>query len=97
MNLLKYGGNMYCILVYDISDKRVAKVLKHCRQFLNWIQNSVFEGELTEAKIEEMLIGIKKIIKKEEDSVILFSMQSNKYLKKEILGVEKSQLISNYI
>ncbi|TAL66725.1 MAG: CRISPR-associated endonuclease Cas2 [Bacteroidetes bacterium] len=88
---------MYCILVYDISDKRVAKVLKHCRQFLNWIQNSVFEGELTEAKIEEMLIGIKKIIKKEEDSVILFSMQSNKYLKKEILGVEKSQLISNYI
>ena len=43
---------MYIILVYDIAsvnrgDKRVGKMLKHCRKYLNWIQNSVFEGEIT--------------------------------------------------
>ncbi len=31
---------MYVIIVYDIGEKRVAKVLKLCRQYLQWIQNS---------------------------------------------------------
>jgi CRISPR-associated protein Cas2 len=88
---------MYCILVYDVGEKRVAKALKFCRQYLNWIQNSVFEGELTEAGIETVLAGLKKIIVKDEDSVIIFSMQSDKYLKKKILGLDKSKLTSNFI
>ena len=37
---------MYVLLVYDVEEKRVVKALKLCRQYLNWIQNSVFEGEL---------------------------------------------------
>ena len=41
---------MYVIVVYDIGEKRVAKMLKLCRQYLNWIQNSVFEGEITKVK-----------------------------------------------
>jgi CRISPR-associated protein Cas2 len=88
---------MYCILVYDVNEKRVAKALKFCRQYLNWIQNSVFEGDLTEAGIEEMLVGLKRIIKKEEDSVILFTMQSDKYLKKKIIGVDKTKHTSNFV
>ena len=88
---------MYCILVYDIGEKRVVKALKYCRQYLKWIQNSVFEGDLTEAGVEEMLLGLKKIIKKEDDSVILFSMQSDKYLKKKTIGVDKSNLTSNIL
>lgn len=97
MNLLKYGGEMYCILVYDIGEKRVGKALKISRQYLNWIQNSVFEGALTEVQIEEMLYRFKRLIKKEEDSVILFSMQNDKYLKKKIIGLDKSVLTSNII
>ena len=45
---------MYVILVYDIGEKRVGKMLKLCRKYLNWIQNSVFEGEITEVKLEEL-------------------------------------------
>ena len=31
---------MYVILVYDCGEKRVGKMLKLCRKYLNWIQNS---------------------------------------------------------
>ena len=43
---------MFIILVYDVGEKRVAKVLKKCRQYLYWVQNSVFEGEITPAKLK---------------------------------------------
>ena len=45
---------MYVILVYDMEEKRVGKMLKLCRKYLNWIQNSVFEGEITEVKLKEL-------------------------------------------
>ena len=35
---------MYVILVYDVDQKRTAKMLKLCRRYLSWIQNSVFEA-----------------------------------------------------
>ena len=38
---------MYLILVYDVSHNRVAKVCKAMRQRLTWVQNSVFEGEVS--------------------------------------------------
>jgi CRISPR-associated endonuclease Cas2 len=41
---------MFLILVYDVNEKRVNKVLKTCRKYLHWVQNSVLEGEISEAK-----------------------------------------------
>lgn len=88
---------MYHIAVYDIGEKRVGKMLKMMRQYLHWIQNSVFEGELTKAQLAELKSRAKKIMKNEEDSLIIFSMTSNKYLKKEIMGVDKGDLTSNFL
>jgi len=88
---------MYYIAVYDIGEKRVAKMLKLMRQYLHWIQNSVFEGELTKAQMAELKSNAKKIMKKDEDSLIIFSLQSDKYLNKEIIGLDKSDLTSNII
>lgn len=87
---------MYIILVYDISEKRVSKMLKLCRRYLNWIQNSVFEGEITEVKLKEMLIEAKKIMKVQEDSLIIFKSRDEKWLEKEIIGIEKNGL-DNFI
>jgi CRISPR-associated protein Cas2 len=56
---------MFLILVYDVGEKRVAKVLKTARKYLYWVQNSVLEGELTEAQFEELI----NTIKKEHDSL----------------------------
>ena len=85
---------MYVVLVYDIAsedggDKRVGKMLKHCRKYLNWIQNSVFEGEITEVKLKEMLSGAKKIMIEKTDSIIIFKSREERWLDKEIIGVER--------
>ncbi|GHB53795.1 CRISPR-associated endonuclease Cas2 [Mongoliitalea lutea] len=83
---------MYIILVYDIGEKRVGKMLKLCRKYLNWIQNSVFEGEITEVKYKELIINAKKIMKIEEDSLIVFKSREEKWLDKEVIGQEKNDL-----
>ncbi|MEN2434618.1 CRISPR-associated endonuclease Cas2 [Weeksellaceae bacterium A-14] len=83
---------MYIILVYDIGEKRVGKMLKLCRQYLNWIQNSVFEGEITEVKLKELQFRAKEIMKKEEDSIIIFKSRNEKWLEKEVMGHEKNEL-----
>ena len=43
---------MYVIIVYDINVDRVNKVKSFLRQHLFWIQNSVFEGDVTESEFE---------------------------------------------
>ena len=83
---------MYIILVYDIEVKRVAKMLKLCRQYLNWIQNSVFEGELTQVKLDELLYKSKDIMKEEKDSIIVFKSRQEKWLEKMVIGKEKNNL-----
>jgi CRISPR-associated protein Cas2 len=85
---------MYVILVYDIEEDRVAKVLKTCRKYLNWIQNSVFEGEITKAQMAALKADLKEIINKDKDSVIFYKMRTTKYLNKEIMGKEKSEISS---
>ena len=49
MKDLKYGGDMYIILVYDIKQvddyaKVQRKVFQICKRYLYHVQNSVFEG-----------------------------------------------------
>lgn len=67
-------------------------MLKLCRQYLNWIQNSVFEGELTELQLKKLLSSAKKIMEPDEDSIILFKSRDQKWLEKEVVGVEKNDL-----
>lgn len=86
---------MYIILVYDVGEKRVGKMLKLCRKYLNWIQNSVFEGELSELQLKELRSKADSIMK-EDDSLILFKSKDSKWLEKEIVGTERSS-IDNFI
>jgi CRISPR-associated protein Cas2 len=72
---------MYLILVYDVNQKRVGKMLKLCRRYLHWIQNSVLEGEITSVKLRELVIAAKSIME-ENDSLILFKSRDSKWLDK---------------
>jgi len=83
---------MYVILVYDIGQRRVGKMLKLCRQYLNWIQNSVFEGALSSVQLKELKLKAKKIMVEEEDSLIIFTSRNEEWLKKEVIGKEKNEL-----
>jgi CRISPR-associated protein Cas2 len=87
---------MYVILVYDCAEKRVAKMLRLCRKYLNWIQNSVFEGEISEVKLKELVLKAKEFMQQEEDSLIIFSGRTEKWLDKQIIGKERSS-IDNFL
>jgi CRISPR-associated protein Cas2 len=76
---------VYVIIVYDVEQKRVARVCKYLRRFLAWVQNSVFEGELTEAKFHEVKTGLNRIIKKEKDSVLFYMLSGKKSVKRECI------------
>ncbi|MEM4367870.1 MAG: CRISPR-associated endonuclease Cas2 [Candidatus Anstonellales archaeon] len=80
---------MKVILVYDINEKRVGKVLKICRKYLYWVQNSVFEGEISEAKLERLKTELRRTINLEEDSVIIYTFRTEWYSKREIIGLDK--------
>lgn len=83
---------MYVIAVYDVGQKRVGKMLKLCRRYLNWIQNSVFEGEISEAKLNELEHFARAIMDTETDSMIIFKARQEKWLEKEIVGKELRSL-----
>lgn len=83
---------MYIIAVYDVTQKRVGKMLKLFRRYLNWIQNSVFEGEISEVKLMELKQKAKDIMDEETDSLIIFKTSQEKWLDKEIIGKEKQNL-----
>jgi len=83
---------VFILLVYDIGEKRVNKALKICRQYLDWVQNSVFEGELTKASLKTLKKRLGKIMNKEEDSVRIYKLRSVDYLTIEILGIDKKQV-----
>lgn len=87
---------MYIIAVYDVGEKRVAKMLKLFRRYLHWIQNSVFEGELTETQLKELEYEISKLMNPKEDSVIIFTNASEKWMNKKIIGIEKNNT-SNFL
>ena len=89
-------SNYVCNLVYDFGENRVAKMLKLCRKYLSWIQNSVFEGEISEVKLKELKYKATLIMNKEEDSLIIFKSRDENWLNKEIIGKERSS-IDNFL
>ena len=80
---------MFVILTYDINRKRVSKVMKICRKYLVHIQESVFEGTITEGKLTRLKKELKYIVNVEEDSVCIYQMESIKFAYKEQLGTIK--------
>ena len=81
---------MFVILYYDVNAKRCNKMLKTCRKYLQWVQNSVFEGEITEANYKKMIYEINKIIQKEDgDSVIVYKFKMMYYSEREVYGQDK--------
>ncbi|SET66431.1 CRISPR-associated endonuclease Cas2 [[Clostridium] polysaccharolyticum] len=91
---------MYVILVYDIKgddngQKVLTKTFKVCKRYLTHIQNSVFEGELSEAQLLKLQYELKSIVRKDLDSVIVFKSRSGRWLEKEFWA-NQEDLTSNF-
>ena len=83
---------MYVIIVYDINVDRVNKVKSFLRQYLFWIQNSVFEGEVTESEFKIIYNWLMNIIDQDVDSIIIYKLRMSELLDREVLGIEKSPI-----
>ncbi len=81
---------MYIIVVYDINVSRVNKIKKFLRQHLHWVQNSVFEGEVTRAEFERIKAGIRDLIDEDEDSVVIYKLRSEP--RRDVIGMEKNPM-----
>ena len=80
---------MYYIIVYDVNVDRVQKMLKLMRRYVNHVQNSVFEGELTDAQLAELKDEALELMDEDEDSIIIYRVGSKRWSSREVLGIEK--------
>lgn len=80
---------MFVVLVYDVSPLRDARVLKVCRQYLTWVQNSVFEGDVTEAQMRILWQRLDQAISPAEDSVVAYCFDTLRYSKRLLMGRRK--------
>ncbi|MBP7238188.1 MAG: CRISPR-associated endonuclease Cas2 [Petrotogaceae bacterium] len=81
---------MFIVMTYDIGEKRVSKVHKITKRYLNWVQRSVFEGEITQSKYNELRNKILTVINKKEDSVNYYKTKSKAYVSITNDGTEKN-------
>jgi CRISPR-associated protein Cas2 len=80
---------VYFIAVYDVHERRVGTMLKIFRKYLSWVQNSVFEGELTEAQYEALKAEAEALMDPDYDSVIFWNVWAEQYCDRETLGKER--------
>ena len=80
---------MYMVLVYDVSTERVGKVCRLLRRRLTWVQNSVFEGEVSEADFKKIQLDLSKLIDP-SDSVLFYCINNPKGWEKRVMGRERA-------
>ena len=79
----------YVFLFYDIEEKRVNKVFKKCKKYLNHWQKSVFRGALTNSQIMELENELKSIINKEKDFISIIKIMDFKTIGETTIGNNK--------
>ena len=82
---------MYALIVYDIEVRRLSRVHKFLKRYLSWVQNSVFEGELTESQMEAVRPGLRQIMSDDVDSVLIYTAREERWLNKEVIGRERGE------
>ena len=83
---------MYCIITYDVAVDRIDAVRITIKQYLNWIQNSVFEGDISVSNLAELKSKISGLIDADEDSVLVFTVNNPTWLKRAVIGIDKNEL-----
>ncbi len=77
----------YVFLFYDVGQKRVNKVFKKCKKYLNHWQKSVFRGPLTNSQILELESELKQIINQEKDFISIIKIMDFKMIGESTIGV----------
>lgn len=83
---------MFIILSYDICEKRVGKASKIAKKYLTPKHRSVYQGYITDSKLLKLKRELEKLINPEEDSVIIYKMESILDFQIEQIGEHKNSL-----
>jgi len=83
---------LYVVIVYDVGVERVNKVRIYLKQYLNWVQNSVFEGGLTESEYMKITSRLGEIIDESMDHVICYKSRDKRYLDTDEIGTRKAEI-----
>lgn len=78
---------MYVIIVYDVDVSRVVRINKFLKRYLLWVQNSVFEGEITETLLAELMKRIEKMVQG-TDSIIIYKLRTESYMERQLIGYD---------
>ncbi len=82
---------MFVIITYDIVEgKPLNKTRKILKKYLTWTQNSVFEGEITESKLQKCMCEIGKVINEHQDSIYVYEVKNPNNIDKKSYGVHKN-------
>jgi len=77
---------MFIILVYDTLAERNPRVLKICRQYLHWVQRSVFQGELSAAQYRLLTTALRSQIDVSYDSILVYVTRSPHQIETHTIG-----------
>ncbi len=80
---------MYIIVAYDVAVERVNKIKSYLRTQLTWVQNSLFEGKITESRFMEIQKNLLDLIDPDHDCVIIYKFSDAKLFERKELGVKK--------
>jgi len=67
---------MFVILTYDVAAKRVAKVSRIAKKYLNPRLESVFDGYVTEKQLNNLKRELSVFLKPDYDSVLIYKTPS---------------------
>jgi CRISPR-associated protein Cas2 len=81
----------YYIAVYDFHELKLPRAIRLFRRYLNWVQNSVFEGELTKAQFARLKWEAGQLADPEWDSVIFYELRDERYAERTVVGLDKGQ------
>ncbi|ASW55513.1 CRISPR-associated endonuclease Cas2 [Plantactinospora sp. KBS50] len=79
---------MFVVLVYDTAVERNPNALRTCRQYLHWVQRSVFEGELSTAQHRSLMTALRQQLDLGHDSVRVYRIGSPHLVQVDALGTE---------
>lgn len=61
--------------------------MKICRKYLNLLQDSVFEGNITESKLGKLKAEFQQVIEIKSDSICIFKLESTRFVSREQIDV----------
>ncbi len=86
---------LYVVLAYDVQFNRTNLFKTFCRQYLTWVQNSVFEGELKPTQFTILKDTLEDMVT-DGENVRIWTVEDKKFLQLTAIGDSASEK-SNFI